>query len=93
MAILTSSFAALGAFASDSNPSLQGQNLYTKGTTESLAIMDKQIFRLIGKTISLASMAYRIRQGRPFNQPPAGLDYTCELNDNPFERGEIADYL
>jgi hypothetical protein len=21
-------------------------------------------------------MAYRIRQGRPFNQPPTGLDYT-----------------
>jgi citrate synthase len=76
MAILTSSFAALGAFAPEANPSLQGQRLYTSGSRQSLQVMDKQIFRLIGKSISLAAMAYRIRQGRPFNQPPQGLDYT-----------------
>ncbi|KAK4699119.1 citrate synthase, partial [Phenoliferia sp. Uapishka_3] len=76
MAILTSSLAALGAFAPEANPSLQGQKLYTQGDAASLAVMDKQIFRIIGKSISLAAMAYRIRQGRPFNQPPTGLDYT-----------------
>ncbi|KAM0752246.1 hypothetical protein T439DRAFT_324313 [Meredithblackwellia eburnea MCA 4105] len=76
MAILTSSFAALGAFAPEANPSLQGQKLYTQGDVPSLAVMDKQIYRLIGKSISLAAMAFRIRQGRPFNQPPTGLDYT-----------------
>ena len=55
MSILTSSFAALGAFAPEANPSLQGQKLYTAGTNASLAIMDKQIFRLLGKSISLAA--------------------------------------
>jgi citrate synthase len=55
MAILASSFAALGAFAPEANPSLQGQNLYTSGTVASYQNMDKQIFRLIGKSISLAA--------------------------------------
>lgn len=55
MSILTSSFAALGAFAPEANPSLQGQTLYTAATPRSLAIMDKQIFRLIGKSITLAA--------------------------------------
>lgn len=55
MAILTSSLAALGAFAPDANPSLQGQKLYTTGDAASLAVMDKQIFRIIGKSISLAA--------------------------------------
>ena len=32
-----------------------GQTLYTKGDKESLAIMDKQIFRLIGKATTLAA--------------------------------------
>lgn len=79
MSILTSCFAALGSFAPEANPSLQGQNLYTngaKGDKTALAAMDKQIYRLLGKSISLAAMAYRIRQGRHFNVPKPGLDYT-----------------
>jgi citrate synthase len=55
MSILSSGFAALGAFAPEANPSLQGQKLYTRNTRESLALMDKQIFRLIGKSITLAA--------------------------------------
>ncbi|KAL7417451.1 citrate synthase-like protein [Mrakia frigida] len=75
MAILTSAFAALGSFHSESNPSLHGVKLYSSGSTESLRTMDKQIFRLLGKAPTLAAMAYRIRQGRPFNRPPVGLGY------------------
>ena len=44
MAILSASFAALGAFAPEANPSLQGQDLYTKaakGDKTALAVMDK----------------------------------------------------
>jgi citrate synthase len=37
--------------------------------------MDKQIFRLIGKSITLAAMAYRVRSGRNFVRPPAGASY------------------
>ena len=76
MAILTSSFAALGAFAPEANPSLAGQSLYSNKSPESYAAIDKQIFRLIGKSITLAAMSYRIRQGRPFNRPPTNMSYT-----------------
>ncbi|ELU40671.1 peroxysomal citrate synthase [Rhizoctonia solani AG-1 IA] len=55
MSILTSAFAALGSYYAEANPSLQGQNLYTKGDKASLAIMDKQIYRLIGKATTLAN--------------------------------------
>lgn len=53
-----------------------GQTLFTKGSPESLANMDKQIFRLIGKATTMAAMAYRVRQGRAFVTPPTGLSYT-----------------
>ncbi|KAI3614889.1 peroxysomal citrate synthase [Moniliophthora roreri] len=68
MSILTSAFAYLGSYYS--------QTLFTKGTEESLAVMDKQIYRLIGKATTLAAMAYRVRQGRDFVTPPHGLSYT-----------------
>ena len=53
-----------------------GQTLFTKGSPESLANMDKQILRLIGKATTMAAMAYRVRQGRAFVIPPTGLSYT-----------------
>ncbi|TFK20713.1 peroxysomal citrate synthase [Coprinopsis marcescibilis] len=76
MAILTSAFAYLGSYYAEANPSLQGQSLFTKGDAASLAVMDKQIYRLIGKATTLAAMAYRVRQGRDFVTPPTGLSYT-----------------
>ncbi|TBU33323.1 peroxysomal citrate synthase [Dichomitus squalens] len=76
MSMLTSAFAMLGSYYSEANPSLQGQRLYTKGDAASLATMDRQIYRLIGKSITLAAMAYRVRQGRNFVTPPTGLSYT-----------------
>jgi citrate synthase len=76
MSMMTATFAALGSFYEEANPSLRGQNLYTKGDAASLANMDKQIYRLIGKAPTLAAMAYRVRQGRGFVTPPKGLSYT-----------------
>lgn len=79
MAMLTSAFATMGAFAPEANPSLQGQRLFTnaaKGDLESLRLLDKQILRIIGKAPTLAAAAYRMRQGRPFNRPAQGLSYT-----------------
>lgn len=71
MAMLTSAFAYLGSYYAEANPSLQGsslhhafqsnltghpgQTLYSKGDKESLAVMDKQIYRLIGKATTLAA--------------------------------------
>ncbi|KAI0288017.1 citrate synthase-like protein, partial [Russula brevipes] len=79
MAILTSAFAYLGSYYGEANPSLQGQKLFTQGDRPSLANMDRQIFRIIGKATTLAAMAYRIRQGREFVSPPAGLSYTGQF--------------
>ncbi|KAG6862486.1 hypothetical protein C0995_000032 [Termitomyces sp. Mi166 len=76
MAILTSAFAYLGSYYREANPSLQGQNIFTSGDKASLELMDKQIYRLIGKATTLAAMAYRVRQGRDFVTPPTGLSYT-----------------
>ncbi|KAI1324319.1 citrate synthase-like protein [Xylariaceae sp. FL0255] len=79
MSMLASSFATLGAFAPEANPSLQGQKLYTNAATgdmASLQILDKQILRIIGKAPTLAAASYRMRQGRPFNRPAKGLSYT-----------------
>jgi len=79
MAILTSAFSYLGSYYSEANPSLQGQKLFTQGDRPSLANMDRQIFRIIGKATTLAAMAYRVRQGREFVTPPAGLSYTGQF--------------
>ncbi|KAI0078741.1 peroxysomal citrate synthase [Panus rudis PR-1116 ss-1] len=76
MSMLTSAFAMLGSYYSEANPSLQGQRLYTQGNKESLEVMDRQIYRIIGKATTLAAMAYRVRQGRDFVTPPVGLSYT-----------------
>ncbi|GAA5973320.1 hypothetical protein JCM11641_003071 [Rhodosporidiobolus odoratus] len=75
MSMLTSSLAALGAYAPEANPSLAGQKIFSSGTTSALQAMDKQIFRIIGKSITLAAMAYRVRMGRGFVPPPPGKDY------------------
>lgn len=56
-----------------------GQKLFTQTDPVSLANMDKQIYRLIGKAITLAAMAYRVRQGRAFVTPPTGLSYTASF--------------
>ncbi|OBZ72531.1 Citrate synthase [Grifola frondosa] len=76
MSMLTSAFAMLGSYYGEANPSLQGQRLYTQGDKASLATMDRQIYRIIGKATTLAAMAYRVRQGRSFVTPPTGLSYT-----------------
>ncbi|KAH9959592.1 peroxysomal citrate synthase [Russula dissimulans] len=60
MAILTSAFAYLGSYYSEANPSLQGQKLFTQGDRSSLANMDRQIFRIIGKATTLAAFLYQM---------------------------------
>ncbi|EAU85625.2 hypothetical protein CC1G_06338 [Coprinopsis cinerea okayama7 len=76
MAILTSAFAYLGSYYGEANPSLQGQTLYTKGDAASLAIMDKQIYRLgcpRGTWIKLS------RASTPRPQPPIPGSYLTDV--------------
>ncbi|KAG6813938.1 hypothetical protein H0H92_005192 [Tricholoma furcatifolium] len=71
MAILTSAFAYLGSYYREANPSLQGQNIFSRGDEASLQLMDKQIYRLIGKATTLAAtLLYRLVRFRPLT-----LDY------------------
>ncbi|KIY67275.1 peroxysomal citrate synthase [Cylindrobasidium torrendii FP15055 ss-10] len=79
MSMMISALAYLGSYYQEANPSLQGQALFTAGSPESLANMDRQIFRIIGKATTLAAMAYRVRQGREFVTPPTGMDYTTSF--------------
>jgi citrate synthase len=65
MGMLISTFAALSTFHPEANPSLQGPDMYSK----SEAVTNKQIFRILGKVITTAACAYRVRLGRPFNLP------------------------
>ena len=89
MAILTSAFSYLGSYYSEANPSLQGrfflvischyantvtgQNIFTKGDKDSLALMDKQIYRLIGKATTLAAFVDPFRVLLCFHTHPARL--------------------
>lgn len=57
MSIMISAFAALPTFDQTANPALAGQKLYSAGTRASLEAMDKQIFRLIGKSITIAAVS------------------------------------
>ncbi|KAF9976665.1 hypothetical protein BGZ73_008062 [Actinomortierella ambigua] len=71
MGMFVSGIAALSTFHPEANPALVGSDLYTRDDR----IMNKQIFRLLGKAPTIAAMSYRHRIGREFNHPVANLGY------------------
>lgn len=75
MGMFISSIAALSTFHPEANPSLAGASLYAGAAGESAR--NKQLFRILGKSITVAACAYRTRIGRPFNPPPSGLGYAA----------------
>lgn len=72
MAVFISTFAAMGAFAPESNPSLQGRDLYITNKE----IMNKNLIRIIGKAATVAALSMRVRMNRPFIAPRSDLSYT-----------------
>ncbi|KAI9137582.1 citrate synthase-like protein [Paraphysoderma sedebokerense] len=72
MGMFISAIAAMSTFHPEANPSLQGSYIYQKSSR----LRNKQIFRLLGKSITVAAMAYRHRIGRQYNDPPNGMGYT-----------------
>ncbi|KXN72308.1 citrate synthase [Conidiobolus coronatus NRRL 28638] len=72
MGMFISGISALSTFVPDANPSLKGSDLYAVNPEA----MDKQIIRILGKVITMASLAYRHRIGRPYNLPLNKLGYT-----------------
>jgi citrate synthase len=73
MSVFVSAFAALGAFAPEANPALQGRNLYL----ENKDVMNKNIIRIVGKAGTVAAAAMRVRMNRPFITPRSDYSY-CE---------------
>jgi citrate synthase len=77
MGMVMSTVAALGTFYPEQNSSLVpiGADVYktASGGTE---IRNKQIYRVLGKVITIAANAYRHRIGKPFNEPVNHLSYT-----------------
>lgn len=71
MAMITSSFAAMGSLFPEQNPALAGQDIY-----KSADVRNKQIARIIGAGPTLAAMGYRHRLGRPMVVPNPSLSYT-----------------
>lgn len=55
----------------EASTALNGPHIYEKED-----MVNKQIFRLLGKTPTLAACAYRHRIGRPYNNPSNQLAYT-----------------
>lgn len=72
MGMLISSIGAMSTFHPEASTALQGDHIYSSNES----MMNKQIFRLLGKVPTLAACAYRHRIGRPYNNPSNELGYT-----------------
>lgn len=71
MGMFISAIAALGTMHPEQNPALTSQSIYND-----TSIRNKQIFRILGSSTTLAAMAYRHRIGRPYNLPNSSLSFT-----------------
>ncbi|KAI9340166.1 citrate synthase [Zopfochytrium polystomum] len=70
MGMIVSSIAAMSTFHPEASSALHGEQIY-----EDEAVVNKQIFRLLGKVPTLAAIAYRHRIGRPYVYPSNELDF------------------
>ncbi|KAJ3122817.1 hypothetical protein HK100_011840 [Physocladia obscura] len=71
MGMLVSAVAAMSTFHPEASTDLHGDQIY-----QDHKMINKQIFRLIGKIPTLAAIAYRHRIGRPYVYPNQELDFT-----------------
>ena len=71
MGMLVSTMSAMSTFQPEQNPALlPGIDPY-----QDSHLMNKQIYRCLGRIITVSAYAYRNRIGRPFNEPPQDLGY------------------
>jgi citrate synthase len=70
MGMLGSSISAISTIHPEANPALMGDKIY-----KDKKFVNKQIYRILGNTPTLAAYCYRHRIGRPFNQPRNDLSY------------------
>ncbi|KAH6580631.1 hypothetical protein BASA61_009529 [Batrachochytrium salamandrivorans] len=71
MGMLVSSIAAMSTFHPEASTALRGEEIYHDDS-----MVNKQIFRCLGKLPTLAACAYRHRIGRGYNTPSNDLGYT-----------------
>ena len=71
MGILVSAIAAMSAFHPEASTALHGDAIY-----ENESMVNKQIFRCLGKIPTIAACAYRHRIGRSYNNPSNEFGYT-----------------
>ncbi|KAL5034734.1 citrate (Si)-synthase [Batrachochytrium dendrobatidis JEL423] len=71
MGMLVSAIAAMSTFHPEASTALCGEDIY-----ENESMVNKQIFRCLGKLPTLAACAYRHRIGRSYNTPSNELEYT-----------------
>ncbi|KAJ3145336.1 hypothetical protein HK101_002510 [Irineochytrium annulatum] len=74
MGMLVASVSAMSTFHPEASTALHGEQIY-----EDDAMVNKQIFRLLGKVPTLAACAYRHRIGRPYVYPSADLSFTANF--------------
>jgi len=71
MGMLVSMLSAISTFYPNQNPALQGG----AGVYKDVELVNKQIYRLLGKMPTIAADCYRHRMGRDFNAPSPNLSY------------------
>jgi citrate synthase len=64
MGMLIATMSAFSTLKPEANPALAGSGVY-----KNTSLRNKQIYRLLGLTPSMAANAYRHRIGRPYNLP------------------------
>jgi citrate synthase len=70
MGMLVSTMAAVSTFHPESNPALQGENVY-----DGIKVRNKQVHRILGIMPTIAANSYRHRIGRNYNLPQNDLGY------------------
>jgi len=70
MGMFISTMGAISTFHPEQNPALAGQEVY-----KDKKLRNKQIYRLLGTTPTVAASAYRHRIGRQYNKPQPDLGY------------------
>lgn len=70
MGMLGAVTSAISTLHPEANPALMGDKIY-----KDKKFVNKQIYRILGNTPTLAAYCYRHRIGRPFNQPRNDLSY------------------
>lgn len=89
MGMFLATMASLSTFHPDANPALQGVDMYMRPknntTTDPADVSakvqvtrDRAIFRMLGKSSTIAANTYRHRIGRPYNHPMPGCTNYAE---------------